>query len=145
MKFNSRPVISVYHFCISVTQVPFTYSVASCHPPLRTRTTLFVCGASLHRRRRRRIAGVATRHVVPYSCAAARHADRWYSRCDARPLSIFVRHWNPRRILSSASPNVLRKQSRLAARGVREYEYTHCMMKSRPEFRIKYRITTTTS
>lgn len=56
----------------------------------------------------------ATRHAVPYGCTAARHADRWYSRCDARPLSIFVRHWNPRRILSSAFPNVLRKQSRFA-------------------------------
>jgi len=52
----------------------------------------------------------ASRRVTPCH-TAARHADRWYSRCDARPF--YFRRRNPRRILSSASPNVHRKQSRL--------------------------------
>jgi len=72
---------------------------ASCHLLLR-RATL---SASMRLGTMR--CSVATRHVVPYGCMAARHADRWYSRCDARPL-----YFRP--ALESASNSIIRVPKR---------------------------------
>jgi len=65
----------------------------------------------------------ATRRVTSRR-AIRLHGMRTDGILDAmRGPSIFVRHWNPRRILSSASPNVPRERSRSS----REYEYVCAM------------------
>lgn len=95
---------------------------ASCHLLLR-RATLSASmrlGAMRRSTERRRVASRrdATRRIVPYSCTAARHADRWYSRCDARPL-----YFRP--ALESASNSIIRvpKRPHERSQSSRKYEY----------------------
>lgn len=115
MKFNSRRHCAVYHFWIRVTQVPFT--AARWLSPSRASATLSASMRRVVASRR-----VATRRVTSCHTAARLHGMRTDGILDAmRGSSIFVRHWNPRRILSSASPNVLRLSDPSArSRGTRE-------------------------
>lgn len=135
MKFNSRPVIPVYHFWIRVTQVPFTSTLAVtffCGEPHCPRLCDSArCGAA-----RSGVAShrVATRRIVPYSCTAARHANRWYSRCDARPL-----YFRP--ALESASNSIIRvpKRPHERSQNSREYEYVRAtrLRKFRAEYQAR--------
>lgn len=134
----------MYHFWIRVTQAPFTSARARwLSPSSRASATLFVQpGASSHGRccvaaatSLRRVRRDASRRVCH---TAARHADRWYSRCDARPL-----YFRP--ALESASNSIIHvpkrppRPSNLGSpANSRAREYIRALMKLR-KFRAKYR------
>lgn len=96
---------------------------ASCHLPMRraTLSASMLLGAMRCSTEQRRD---ATRRDAS-RCAIRLHGMRTDGILDAmRGPSIFVWHWNPRRILSSASPNVPRERSRSEY----ENEYVRAMV-----------------